>query len=207
MSRAPNQPTGKDQRNAEKEGQQQRGQGLKDAGRGPRRSRLAVFNELAEEFWPDALRAAFTGNGGLERCGRRSCKLAGSCQMIYTPRQAARLRRRRTGGCGCEGCVRRCRRLRDDQSHPSGATRDSRPPGHRESRSFRTSRFRTSRRTAEAVGAASGLAGEAQWRIGCRRNLLPAGPLRQRRERPHTRMKRRRQTAIFMPGSCSMVQA
>lgn len=45
---------------------------------------IAVFTELAEEFWPDALRAAFTGNGGLERCSRRSCKLAGSCQMNYT---------------------------------------------------------------------------------------------------------------------------
>ena len=45
---------------------------------------FAVFNALAEEFWPDALRAAFTSNSGLERCDRRSCKLAGSCQMTYT---------------------------------------------------------------------------------------------------------------------------
>jgi hypothetical protein len=45
---------------------------------------LAVFNALAEEFWPDALRAAFTSNSRLERCDRRSCKLAGSCQMTYT---------------------------------------------------------------------------------------------------------------------------
>lgn len=46
---------------------------------------LAAFNELAEEFWQDALRAAFTSNDALERCSRRSCQLAGSCQMIYAP--------------------------------------------------------------------------------------------------------------------------
>lgn len=45
---------------------------------------LAAFNRLAEDFWQDALRAAFTSNDALERCSRRSCKTAGSCQMIYT---------------------------------------------------------------------------------------------------------------------------
>jgi hypothetical protein len=80
-----NQPTGKDQRNAEKEGQQQPGKVPTPPDAVPADLVLAAFNELAEEFWPDALRAAFTSNGALERCSRRSCRLAGSCQMIYAP--------------------------------------------------------------------------------------------------------------------------
>jgi hypothetical protein len=43
------------------------------------------YNELIEHFWQDALRAAFTSNGALKKCRRRSCNLAGSCQMIHTP--------------------------------------------------------------------------------------------------------------------------
>jgi hypothetical protein len=47
--------------------------------------RIDFYNELIEHFWQDALRAAFTSSGALERCRRRSCKLAGSCQVIHTP--------------------------------------------------------------------------------------------------------------------------
>jgi hypothetical protein len=160
---------------------------------------IAVFNELAEEFWPDALRAAFTGNGGLERCGRRSCKLAGSCQMIYTSRQAARLRRRRTGGCGYEGCVRRCRRLQNDQSYPSGH-RNGRPSGHRESRP-----------PGHCEGRLRLWAPRAGW-PDAMADRLPAKPfagwpVEATKGETAYANERRRQTAIFMPGSCSMVQA
>ena len=50
----------------------------------PSNSMAALCDDLMEGFWQDTLRAAFSTDGAVERCSRRGCKKAGTCQMAYT---------------------------------------------------------------------------------------------------------------------------